>query len=140
MDAFVSIDPGNTTGWAQWENRTLVALGETYTRFGDTSMVLPTSDIAVVEMPLYYPHGRNKGDPNILIRLGWIAGAICARYAGTVLVEPREWRKGTAPKEVVEARTLARLSDSERAIAGTCLTRGRHAIDAVGIGLWALGR
>lgn len=136
----ISLDPGRTTGWARWSNGILVDCGETACVLGDTRIMVPLGDVAVVEQPQFYPGGRNKADVNDLLGLAWMTGLICAQYPAVVLVSPRDWRRGTAAKEFVAERTLARLDESERHIATRSRTRGLHAVDAVGIGLWALGR
>ena len=70
-----------------------------------------------------------------------------------VLVEPRTW-KGGAPKGVTSLRVFDELDDAERAlceIPGAALRKlragrgvasgtGSDVLDAIGIGLWKLGR
>lgn len=78
----------------------------------------------------------NKGDPQILIDLNLITGCV-----GTEWIAPHSW-KGMVPKEEHQPKILSALSAKERALVEAIMPNGlRHnAIDAVGIGLNALGR
>jgi hypothetical protein len=96
----------------------------------------------LVEWPQIYAASRSPGDPNDLLGLAAVCGAVAAvmNWSNLRAIAPREW-KGTAPKDVANQRTLARLSDEEKLRlppnAGAAL---HNAIDAVGLGLWHLGR
>ena len=85
------------------------------------------------------------GDPNDLVDVALVAGA-CAGLlpAKVAFVKPRRW-KGTAPKRVTNRRTREVLTSEEvhvYTVAMTAVPAGlRHnVLDAIGIGLWALGR
>ena len=67
--------------------------------------------------------------------LGWTLGTI-GRPA--YLISPADW-KGSIPKSKHQPRIIAALSEAERALIPTGAL-AHNAIDAVGIGLWALGR
>lgn len=94
----------------------------------------------VCELPQVYTQGKLKGDPNDLINLALIVGGIHANYK-TQLVKPREW-KGQMPKEVCNQRVLSKLSPEEKEVIDKKIPKSllHNTLDAVGIGLWALGR
>lgn len=99
----------------------------------------------VYEWPQVYRASKSKGDPNQLIALAAVGAAIGAGLVGArvVSVLPDEW-SGQVPKKTTGdpwatprgIRVASRLSDYERA----CVPKVHDAIDAVGIGLHALGR
>jgi len=96
----------------------------------------------VVEKPQVYVRRLSKGDPNDLIDLAVVVGALLATVQGvgeTVL--PQRW-KGSVPKDIMNARILGRLSDAEkqRIVYPKRKTLGHNVVDSVGIGLWALKR
>ncbi len=79
---------------------------------------------------------RSKATPQDLMDLNVIAGAM-----GTEWVTPSEW-KGHVPKDIHQPRILKALDARERALVLFVNPPSlRHnAIDAIGIGLFALGR
>jgi len=100
--------------------------------------------LCVIEIPQIYPH--NKGDPNDLVQVALHAGRVMqAIYgAGGVVreVRPHAW-KSSAPKKVMHARIVSALSAQEQRYFDSCrFSRAviGDALDAVGIGLWYLGR
>lgn len=101
-------------------------------------------DRLVVERPII--RGR-KVDANKIATLAARAGELvgASGFGGAVeWVEPYRW-KGQLPKDVMGRRILARLTPVELSLWETTADawpRGlRHnALDAVGIGLWALRR
>lgn len=101
----------------------------------------------VAEWPRVFGRGKSKGDPNDLLPLAGCSAACTARLRPDVAeaVRPDEW-KGQAPTDtVVRARVAARLSPAEalvlsRAEALAGKTLGHNVLDAVGIGLHAVGR
>lgn len=105
----------------------------------------------VVEWPQVYQRGRSKGDPNALTPLAAVAGA-CAALLPTAephAIRPRDW-KGQIPKPkgkasyIVETRSRAALTAVETVVFDQARNRvGKvptDVSDAVGLGLWALGR
>jgi hypothetical protein len=128
-----AIDPGACTGWAAFDG-VLVACGT-----GNPPVDRATR--VVIELPQVYP--RQKVPPNDLITLAFLAG----RYAGASVNEgftvlPHQW-KGNLPKDVCAAWVRARLSPAERAIVDMCNVPDKqkhNVVDAIGIGLFALGR
>ena len=148
-----AIDPGATSGWAQFASGQLFAAG---TFRGDE---FPSvwhrgyEQTLVIEVPRIYPGGRGKGDPNDIVTLAMRVGEIRGHYARTVsarIVEtyPRTW-KGQVPKEIHHARVLAALSAQERTVLDAHARRptktnphgyDHNMLDAVGLGLWFLKR
>ena len=110
------------------------------------------SDDVIIESPTVYRRG-GKGDANDLIPVAIIAGAAaCAlvnhtrvlRQIPIEFVEPRTW-KGSVPKDIQNKRDLKKLSPEELELFHRMLRkepRGliNNAADAVGIGLYKLGR
>lgn len=109
----------------------------------------------VIEMPQMY--GR-QGDQRDFLRLATVVGrfqqAALARGARVELVPPKKW-KGEVPKGVCSLRIWRALNEWERRVAtsipdaarrkleagrGVASGEGSDVIDAIGIGLWKLGR
>jgi len=131
-----AIDPGATKGWATFTRGRLFACG-----LGGHAI---PPGLVVIERPVYRPGARV--DPNDLVTLAIRVGedkAAAERAGCTVeLVEPHMW-KGSVPKAIHHRRLLAALTSDERAVfdsaPGTKTQKG-NTLDAVGIGLWRLGR
>jgi hypothetical protein len=133
----ITIDPGvHGSGLAFWS-----ASGELETvSYGNDFG--PLGDGVVVELPQVYPGSKSKGDPNDLIRLAFVAGRWVGAGVGVETVKPRQW-KGTIKKEVMLRRILSKLTDEELAMLKALKlpkSKEKEVIDAVGIGLWKLGR
>jgi hypothetical protein len=142
---FAAIDPGLTaTGYAVFDTGVLVMAG-----IVRTSPKAALEDrirkihLALYDLPadrlverMVVRGGRNKGNPQILCDLNLLAGAL-----GNDWVVPHQW-KGMLPKEVHQPRILATLSPGEKALVEAIKPASlRHnAVDAVGIGLYRLGR
>jgi hypothetical protein len=147
----LTIDPGNCTGWAYFEDGIL----------RDSGMILY---YGLENMPWYFPHAHDvgtlviekpriydrrnwKGDPNDLIRVGIIAGHIngCISNGHTTKwVYPQEW-KGNRPKEVDHRHTKSLLGPVELEILqesckNMVKSQLHNMLDAIGIGLWYLRR
>ncbi len=100
----------------------------------------------VAEWPVAYSSasGSSAAKANDLFYLTATVGAVSAVVPGIVThVSPAEW-KGQLPKEVCQGRIAKRLSDLELAVWTDLQARRgadwHHAADAVGIGLFILGR
>lgn len=107
--------------------------------------------LIVYERPQVYAASKSKGDPNDLVPLAAIGAAVvamqCARrrinYPEIMTPTPAEWigqlpkmTRGKALASPRAIRIMSRLSEAEKA-----LVPDQHdAIDAVGLGLHALGR
>lgn len=96
----------------------------------------------VIEMPKVYP-GAAKTNLNDLLDLAAVVGAHAMRayrrQASVQLVHPQEW-KGQVPKKIMNARVLSKLSGEEQATIEGAGAKTHNILDAVGIGLWYLGR
>lgn len=95
----------------------------------------------VIELPQVYQSKHQKGDQDDLVQLAGVVGAICQTSGDSVeTVRPREW-KGTIAKEVMTRRIESRLDEDEKAaIVRWSAALDHNILDAVGIGLWYLGR
>jgi hypothetical protein len=139
----LAIDPGRQAGWALFKSRKLAGAGVWQ------SNIVPKGkgllDLVVVEAPRWYPR-EHRIDVNDLLDLsiavGKIEGMMEERGVPVEIVYPRTW-KGSVPKEIHNRRVLAALTPQEL---GLLPKRPRardfdhNVIDAVGIGLWKLGR
>ncbi len=144
----LSIDPGkHMFGWAAFEddrlNRCGLVKGEGFQDMMGAFVYHRTPTEIVVEIPQVYQQRMWKGDPNDLIDVAIVAGAVAAQFrCETTFIRPRKW-KGTRPKKVCNKLTLGTLDDGELKVYRSVdvLASLRHnVIDAIGIGLWRLGR
>lgn len=164
----IAIDPSLTcTGWAWFGNGALLTAGWISTSPEMGSPLVRAHHIAlnigestsvgadfVFEAPQIYQTSRGAGDPN-KIALGWLViGAIgeCGWVKRSETVFPAKW-KGQVPKPVMFERIKRRLTDHE---IGCCKdldilkgpeakcpgasSKAGNAMDAIGVGLWKLGR
>jgi hypothetical protein len=142
----LAIDPGETSGWAVFDAGRLEACG-----IGDVPTPTPKTAAEVevcIERPMIYPHGKSE-NPNDLITLAVNAGEHGGRlrHAGcraARYIRPFEW-KGNTPKHISHQRIWAKLNDAERSlvdVAGKGMAPGKrhNMLDAIGIGLFVLGR
>ena len=141
MKKLLAIDPGQTAGWAEFEDGKLERAGA-----GTKKFVLDFGswvENVVIEKPCWY--GRdNKVDVNDLIDLAIFVGEVKQKYRQSVveLVMPVTW-KGTVPKKIHNQRVIDVLSEKERALLPfrpRAKDYDHNMLDAVGIGLWKLGR
>jgi len=109
----------------------------------------PVSTV-VIEKPQVYVASRSKGDPNDLITIAAVVGAVVMRAwwghplhrPALVVYKPAEW-KGQVPKPkpgetyIIEERVRAKLSEEERARVALPTAKSLHhnVFDAVGLGL-----
>jgi len=153
----LAIDPGiRGCGVAVFEDGNLVSCAYVKNPFGagdDPNAVLGMAhavtkwslpvETCVFEHPRIYTAAKSKGDNNDLMPLVAIGYLVAARYAVQTRVYPHEW-KGQMPKEVCAARIRNRLTAQELDVLDRCLTKagakGHNTVDAVGIGLHAVGR
>ena len=135
----VAIDPGGNAGIAYFESGLLVKAELM------TNPLAPREREAahklVIEVPVIYPD--SPVDPATMITLALRAGLIGGLFEPEELiqVDPRGW-KGQRPKDVDNRYTMGLLNPIERTIVNTSTSRGKlnNVIDAVGLGLWQLGR
>lgn len=152
------LDPGNLTGWACFTDEKLVAAGTVKKADafvggcgGDRASVRYAwayqhwrPDLVLIEVPRWYPHDHS--DVNDLLDLSVYVGELKRFYEamGCVVerVWPRTW-KGNVPKEITNRRTLAALSPGELELLPRrprAKDHDHNMLDAVGLGLWKLGR
>jgi hypothetical protein len=95
----------------------------------------------VVELPIYHTEGKSKVPPSSLIQLGFSAGRLVpAQSLEVETIWPVTW-KGSLPDEILYARIMSALTESEKALIpklGQSLLH--NVLDAIGIGLHTLGR
>ncbi len=104
-------------------------------------------DELVIEMPRIYPgSGQQKGDLNDLLDLAAVVGYCEGLHQGEEgawgprsRVFPAQW-KGQVPKKIMTARILSKLSEIELGRIERVGAKDHNTLDAVGIGLWKLGR
>jgi hypothetical protein len=141
----LAIDPGNTTGVALFINRDLVlAYATPFEKF--ISNPERVANELVIEMPKWWPQAHEEIDD--LLKVARKVGRIEQHYARLGVrvsdVWPNTW-KGSVPKDVHNDRVLKMLKSSELLILPRRSKRAkfpfdRNMLDAVGIGLWKLGR
>jgi hypothetical protein len=144
----MTVDPGKNLGWAMFEDGRLIETGliEAHS-LADTVFELvgvcerhrPAE--AVIEIPQVYQQRLWKGDQNDLVDVAVIAGAAAATliaYAEPQLIRPHGW-KGNRPKAIDNRHTFSLLDDEEKSKIPSGAKR-HNVLDAVGMGLWKLGR
>lgn len=145
----VSIDPGkHVCGWALWADRDLVDAGIWAPRAGDLILPPPLGIQAqIVYLEAMEIRGTKSKTPPVDLLAVEGAGHL---FAG--LLRPRRlvtWTattwKGGVPKETHHARIRhafepAETAILERAIKAAPRTNAKEILDAVGIGLYGLGR
>lgn len=141
----LAIDPGESSGWAVFDDcLRLVACG-----LGQPPAQRAPFVRVIVERPKIYPKGKTK-NPNDVLTLALNAGEWAGEYRAlsrTTSVEyvtPQDW-KGQTPKEIQHARDYDKLSPEERHVVakggkGIAPSKRHNMLDAVGIGLFAVGR
>ncbi len=101
----------------------------------------PIGTKVIAEWPQIYQRekGKSKGDPNKMLPLAAVIGAVVARHFidGVQLIQPHEW-KGQASKPAMKRRIVERLTPTELARIPVKLVHDGW--DAIGIGLHGLGR
>ena len=96
----------------------------------------------LVECPRVYPGGRTR-NPNDLLDLSVVVGALCASAADCLTVEPRAWKGARDGDAFIAGCVQPSLTPAElRRVELRGVAAGlRHNIwDAVGLGLWYFGR
>ncbi|OHD23890.1 MAG: hypothetical protein A2Y38_20305 [Spirochaetes bacterium GWB1_59_5] len=157
LEYTLAIDPGTKKlGWAIFFEHRLLRVGLSETKLKEIDQIALAHavrldhecssmrlSLVVVEDMRSYALASQKGDQNDLIHLAQI-GAFIAGYVRperVMHIAPAQW-KGQMPKDVSHRRIEERLFAPERAVLSTLPDTGKrqHAMDAVGVGLCALGR
>ena len=167
MSEILVLDPSTTRcGLALFREGTLVAAGCVKNTLGTKADILarvvhmaeacadwyndfgadPT-EIVVEWPPVYSPNQERKGGPKSVIALAGVCGALamtigcrCTSYL------PADWTQQVPKNKAVKGakkspravKILSRLTQSERVVWDSI--KYDDAIDAIGIGLWHLGR
>ena len=149
MSQLVTFDPAaRHAGWAAFREGRLASCGlerEDPLSAGLEELAGTLSvHRLVVEVPQVYQQRGWKGDPNDLIEVALTAGRIAQAFdqAPAEFVRPHAW-KGSVPKDVMLLRITESLDGAEQNVlhaAKVPASMKHNVIDAVGLGLWALGR
>lgn len=133
-------------GWAVFDQKVLIRAGLIVNKDIIESAVLLYQSykpkLLVVEKPKIYPIEKWKGDPNDLIDVAITAGVVIGVFKDSKidLVLPHTW-KGQRPKDVDNQYTLSLLTKIEQGKIGHYpKTKMHNVIDAIGLGLWKIGR
>lgn len=107
---------------------------------------LGTGDVRAVVERMVWRSGDSKSQPNSLLNVQIVGGALAGLLsnAGVGALAAEEW-KGSIPKNVHHPRIGEALSNDEKEILSTALDKTpkkahSEIYDAIGIGLFALGR
>ena len=127
----LALDPGNSTGWAFFNDGVLQACGWCK---GPSQLNAPFVDHVVIENPKVYP--RSKVNPNDLMTLARMVGRYEERFTHlpTKLIFPREW-KGTISKPIMLRRIRSEMTPGELLLLGK---NPDDTVDAIGLGRYTL--
>jgi len=161
IDYLLSIDPSvRATGCALWKDGQLVDVAIIRTQATQPTLAPATwryithqmhlwvgvraPSLMASERPVHHKGSGRKSDPETLLALAMLVGALATSYpCHTQLKTKAQWA-GTAPKEIVCQRVLARLTPAEAQTLHDTYNGPPHllhnVLDAVGVGLHALGR
>ena len=162
LNTLVSIDPGTEeTGIALYREGKLVDVDVLRVKASAGNREIRASSMGrlavdrvrawkeparvVLEYPQVYKHGPGaEVDPDdvlcLVLVLGHIWGTFHAVNGNKVeLVRPATW-KGQVPKRIMNNRIVGTLSPVEQQLVHDKVRSNHNALDAVGIGLWALRR
>lgn len=148
----ISIDPGTKEiGWATWHSGRLAGCG--LLKFNDLSILRrmvadqfsslrPEHREVIVEEPKVYLRG--KADPEDILQLAKVAGAVGSVSSYTTFVKPGTW-KGQVPKTIHHNRIQKLLCYDEMERVDYCMSavpaaKKHNVWDAIGLGLYHLQR
>ena len=146
--SLIAFDPGKDHfAYAAFEENRLVRCNRLSAwNEGIEKMTALKGDVlAFIELPQVYNQRHWKGDPNDLLAVALTVGALkfAVRKASAIeLVPPHKW-KGNVPKAVMLKRIESKLDTEEKEILSqisVAKSKRHDVLDAIGIGLWALGR
>ncbi len=143
MTYLLALDPGARTGWALFHDLSgwHVAAAGVFSPTDPCIVPVKTLDFVVIENPVIYPNSRAR--PADILKLARIVGRYEERFASRTrhpvqLVEPRQW-KGTIDGDIMVARIEAAMTEADRiTLAGYRGGYRHNAVDAIGLGYWAL--
>lgn len=136
----LAIDPGLAMGWAVFLREPKIQL----VRCGlnDLPADYYSTDPVVIECPQFYKTSNPTAIAGLLRLVGRLEERV-TQAGGTVkLVSPHQW-KGNVAKPVMLARIVSKLTPAELGVLDRCgVSKGKrhNVVDAIGIGLHALGR
>jgi hypothetical protein len=143
----LAVDSGANLGWALFEGQTLVECGLTRTTGDLHALAVRLTTRGITRLVIERPHaGRTRAPARDILTL-----AVRAGEAGGVLnyllgvtpeyIEPGKW-KGQLKKDISNRRTEAKLTPPEKSLLSKIkpLSAKHNVTDAVGIGLFAVGR
>lgn len=149
----LAIDPGADTGWALFDSaRRLHSCGLDNPPEPEEAYPAYSLDEVIIECPVLRPRGEKN--PNAILKVARNAGEWGGRYGEycTTLryVSPNDW-KGTTPKDISHARLWSKLDAKEQGIVdasfkaskgrnGLAPSKRHNVLDAIGIGLFGVGR
>lgn len=137
QSSLIAIDPGDKAGIAVFYDQLLVR-AELVVGASERGWVWqgPYQMHVVCEMPQKYR--GSIADMQSLLKLAFTAGYLVSstQPSSLRLVLPREW-KGQRPKTADNHYSQRLLGEHERALLDGA---DHNVLDAVGLGLWALGR
>lgn len=138
----IAIDPGVQACGVAWFSRKGELERAEYVHVSSIGALCSPFEKLIIEMPRIYPgSGQRKGDLNDLLDLAAVVGR-CEQRLGPLAsrrVFPAQW-KGQVPKKIMNARVLGKLSPDEQDRIKRAGAKTHNVLDAIGIGLWALGR
>jgi hypothetical protein len=144
----LAIDPGKAMAHAVFVNDVLAIAGHgmlSQAEVRETVGLDYSGTTVVIETPRWYG-ANNRVDVNDLLGLAEHVGELRSFYAGMGLhveqIWPRTW-KGTVPDDIMQKRILNALSKEERErvpLRPRARDVNHNISDAIGIGLWRLGR
>lgn len=145
----LALDPGKTFGWALFDEaaRRLVDCGvddhKSPKREVSTIYCPRNGELSVL---IEKPHKHGKVPLEDIIALAIRAGELGGQFSPSPVryIEPVEW-KGNLPKEISHARIWAKLTPAEQnlvavAAKGMAPSKRHNMLDAIGIGLFGVGR
>ena len=143
LKKLLAIDPGKKAGLAVFRGQQLVWCA--LARMEKPLPPLPTRSIeqCVIEFPVYDKSRNIK--PSSIIDLAYTAGRLVEHYypgRDPKRVKPSDW-KGQRPKDVDMPYTLRLLTPPETEVvneSGCPPSLLHNVVDAIGLGLWYVGR
>lgn len=156
MSHVLAVDPGlRATGYAYFRNGSLAKCGLHRSKLPDRAAAaaeigrefalefMRPLDVLIIEVPQVYQARLMKGDPNDLVSITLVAGALLQLPAALRrVVSPHHW-KGNVPKDVTKSRVLFALSITERQLLQDLNVPDslkHNVVDAIGLGQWLLSQ